>query len=87
MAIIDHRTLRSRATDGEALKKRAQKLTTVPTELTVTEFAGLSAACQTALGPLYPLPLVAGKRVLNKAVKALSVTERYQILELSLIHI
>src|SRR5258705_3242115 len=81
MAIIDHKTLRSRATDQEALEERARKLTTIPTELTVAEFGALSAACQAALAPLYPLPLVAGKRVLAKPVTALTVTERYQILE------
>lgn len=81
MSVIDHRTLRSRATDQEALAERARKLFTVPTELTVAEFGGLSAACQTALTLLYPLPLVAGKRVLKKAITALSVTERYRILE------
>lgn len=79
MAIIDHKTLRSRATDQEALAERAQKLTTIPTELTVAEFGALTAACQAALAPLYPV--VAGKRVLAKAVTALTVTERYQILE------
>ena len=81
MAIIDHKTLRSRATDKEALAERARRLFTVPTDLTVAEFGGMPAACRTALNPLYPLPLVAGRRVLNKAVTALSVTERYQILE------
>jgi hypothetical protein len=81
MPILDHQTLISRATDKEALAERARKLFSVPTELTVAEFGGLSAACQTALDPLYPLPLVAGKRALNKPVSALSVTERYQILE------
>src|SRR5260370_1571003 len=80
MSIVDHQTLISRATDKEALAERARKLYSVPTELTVAEFGGLSAACQTALDPLYPLPLVAGKRVLKKAVTALSVTERYQLL-------
>jgi hypothetical protein len=81
MAMLDHRTLRSRATDREALAERARLLSRVPVELTVAEFAAMSGACQTALDPLYPLPLVAGKRVLNKPVTALSVTERYQILE------
>jgi hypothetical protein len=81
MATIDHKTLRSRATDREALEERARKLIAVPTELTVAEFGAMSAACQTALAPLYPLPLVAGKRVLATAVTALTVTERYRILE------
>src|SRR5262249_40915078 len=75
------KTLRSRATDQEALAERARKLFTVPTELTVEFFGSMDATCQAALDPLYPLPLVAGKRVLKKAITALSVTERYQILE------
>src|SRR5215217_2295962 len=31
MAVVDHKTLRSRATDQEALAVRARKLTTAPT--------------------------------------------------------
>lgn len=79
MAITEHRTLRSRATNLEARDERARKLFTVPTELTAAEFAALGAACQTDLGPLYPI--VAGKRALVKPVAALTVTEKYRILE------
>jgi hypothetical protein len=78
MLIPDHKTLRSRATDQEALFERARKLFAVPPDLTA-EFAGLSAACQATLDPLYPLKN--GQRNLAKPVTSLSVTERYQILE------
>ncbi len=81
MSVIDHKTLRSRATDQEALAERARKLSTVPIELTVAFFGSMGAACQAALDPLYPLPLVGGKRVLKKAIADISITERYQILE------
>jgi hypothetical protein len=77
MVVTDHKTLRSRATDQEALAERARKLFTIPPDLTA-QFGGLSVACQTALDPLYPL--VAGKRLLATPVTDLTVTQRFQIL-------
>ncbi len=78
MSVLDHKTLRSRATDQEALAERARKLFSVPPDLT-SEFAGLTAPCQATLNPLYPLQN--GERLLAKPVTDLSVTERYQILD------
>src|SRR5436190_17457411 len=80
MAITtEHRTLRSRATNIEARDERARKLFAIPPELTAAEFAALDAACQTDLNALYPL--VAGKRALATPVAALTVTERYRIVQ------
>jgi hypothetical protein len=77
MPLADQKTLRGRATDREALAERARKLFTIPTELSVADYNKMSAFCQA----LYPLPLVNGKRVLKKAISALSVAERYGILD------
>ena len=77
MPIADQKPLRGRVTDQEALAERARKLFTVPTEVSVAVYNTMSAFCQA----LYPLPLVNGKRILKKAVTALSVDERYAILD------
>lgn len=80
MSIADNKTLRSRSTDHEALEERAQKLFTVPTEISDADFNSMDAPCPTDLNALYPLPLVDGNRVLNTPIAALTVKERYDIL-------
>jgi hypothetical protein len=74
----EQKTLRRRATNREALEERAQRLFTVPVEMTAAAFAALGAPCVGKLTPLYSLQ--AGQRVLNKPVGALDDGERYDIL-------
>lgn len=70
----------------EALKERARKLYTVPTELTQAEVAAMTGAClatitstQPVLSPHYVQN--GNLFVLNVAVSALTPAERFQILE------
>jgi|GEM_PF-309961 len=83
MSVIEHKTLRSRATDKEALAERARKLFIVPTELSEAFVEALEVSCREDLikgvTPLYVL--VGPRYVLQKAVTELSVTERYRILQ------
>jgi hypothetical protein len=83
MAIAEYKTLRSRATDEEALAERARKLFLVPTELSQARVTAMGLPCQNDLTtggtPLYSL--VGSRFVLQKAVSTLSITERFRILE------
>src|SRR5262245_399624 len=83
MSNIDHKTLRSRATDQEALAERARKLFTVPVDLPPATINGMGAACKNDLtvGPPVLYQLVAGSFVLQKALSDLTVTERFRILQ------
>src|SRR5689334_1694219 len=83
MSLIPHKTLRSRATDQEALAERARKLFTIPPELTPAQVNALSAGCKTTLTVTPPVlyKLVAGSFVLQKPQSDLTVTERFGILD------
>ncbi len=83
MSIIEHKTLRSRATDKEALAERARKLFTVPTTLSLPDFGAMDIACQDDLttGVLSLYKHVGPRFVLQKAVSELSLTERFRILQ------
>ena len=83
MSVINHKTLRSRATDQEALAERARKLFTVPTELPPATINALGSACNDKLtvGPPVLYQLVSENFVLQKAQSELTVEERFGILE------
>ena len=83
MSVMEHQTLRSRATDQEALAERARKLFTVPTELSEAVVNAMGAGCKTDLTVTPPIlyKLVGGSYVLQKATSNLSVKERFGILE------
>jgi len=83
MSVIDHKTLRSRATDQEALAERARKLFAVPPELPPATINAMSVACKNSLtvGPPVLYQLVSGSFVLQKALSDLTVKERFGILE------
>ncbi len=83
MSVLEHKTLRSRATRAEALAERARALTEIPTELADTIVNAMSGGCRTDLtAGVQPLYKLAGDMyVLQKAISDLSLTERYRILQ------
>src|ERR1044072_5349274 len=83
MSVIEHKKLRSRATDQEALAEHARKLFTVPPELPPATINAMGAACKNDLtvGPPVLYQLSAGSFVLQKALSDLTVTERFRILQ------
>ena len=86
MAIADHKTLRSRATDKEALVERASKLTTVPSEVPQRVFENMSARCRDDLADNPTTPpalyrLVVDKYVLQRPISHVPIGERLRILE------
>jgi hypothetical protein len=83
MAVADNKTLRSRATDREALEERARRLFTVPTEIPKATFERMDQTCQDHLSTNAPnyYKLVGNTYVLQKSVNELPVQKRLEIFE------
>lgn len=60
----------------EALKERARRLYTIPTEIDTATYDGLSASCQAFYDEL-----TAGTYILNRSVYNLSPTEKFDLLQ------
>ncbi|HKC66278.1 MAG TPA: hypothetical protein VKB86_21725, partial [Pyrinomonadaceae bacterium] len=83
MSIIDYKTLRSRATDLEALEERARRLFTVPPQIAKGKLDAMSADCKNHLvnNPPHFYKLVGNQYVLQKAVSEIALADRLEILE------
>ncbi len=78
MSVIDHKTLRSRATDQEALAELARKLFSVPPVLTLANDNAMNSCCKNDLTVWPPIlyKWVSGSFVLQKPLSDLTVKER-----------